>query len=125
VEGETLSLTAEELIVTEVPQEGWTVASSGGESLALDLHLDDELRVLGTARDIVRTLQQARKDSGFQVTDRITVLWQSDDERVAEAFMTHGHMIGQEVLATEIVEAKAPAAMNLTDPDMRVALRRA
>ena len=125
VEGETLSLTAEEVIVTEVPQEGWTVASGGGESLALDLHLDDELLLLGTARDIVRTLQQARKDSGFEVTDRITVLWQSDDERVAQAFATHGQMIGHEVLATEIVETKAPAAMNLSDPDMRVALRRA
>ena len=125
VEGETLSLTAEEVIVTEVPQEGWTVASGGGESLALDLHLDDELLLLGTARDIVRTLQQARKDSGFEVTDRITVLWQSDDERVAQAFATHGQLIGHEVLATEIVETKAPAAMNLSDPDMRVALRRA
>ena len=125
VEGETLSLTAEEVIVTEVPQEGWTVASGGGESLALDLHLDDELLLLGTARDIVRTLQQARKDSGFEVTDRITVLWQSDDERVAHAFAAHGQMIGQEVLATEIVETTAPAAMSLSDPDMRVALRRA
>ncbi|MFN8212626.1 MAG: isoleucine--tRNA ligase [Candidatus Nanopelagicales bacterium] len=125
VEGETLSLTAEEVIVTEVPQEGWTVASGGGESLALDLHLDDELLLLGTARDIVRTLQQARKDSGFEVTDRITVLWQSDDERVAQAFAAHGQMIGQEVLATEIVETTAPAAMSLSDPDMRVALRRA
>ena len=81
--------------------------------------------LLGTARDIVRTLQQARKDSGFEVTDRITVLWQSDDERVAQAFATHGQLIGHEVLATEIVETKAPAAMNLSDPDMRVALRRA
>ena len=125
VEGETLSLAADEVIVTEVPQEGWTVASGGGESLALDLHLDDELLLLGTARDIVRTLQQARKDSGFEVTDRITVLWQSDDERVAQAFATHGQLIGHEVLATEIVETKAPAAMNLSDPDMRVALRRA
>ncbi|MCB9414763.1 MAG: isoleucine--tRNA ligase, partial [Actinobacteria bacterium] len=125
VEGETVSLSADEVIVTEVPQEGWTVASGGGESLALDLHLDEELLVLGTARDIVRTLQQARKDSGFQVTDRITVLWQSDDERVSQAFATHGQLIAQEVLATEIVEAKAPAAMTLSDPDMRVALRRA
>jgi len=42
-----------------------------------------------------------------------------------DAFATHGQLIGHEVLATEIVETKAPAAMNLSDPDMRVALRRA
>ena len=124
VEGEVLELTSEDVILTEVPQEGWTVASSGGESLALDLHLTDELRVLGTARDLVRLLQQARKDSGFAVTDRITVLWESDDDLIVEAFNTHGEMIGQEVLATQIVQAKAPAAINFDDPDLRVALRR-
>ena len=69
-------------------------------------------------------MQQARKDSGFEVTDRITVLWQSDDERVEQAFAEHGDMIAGEVLATEIVEAAAPAAMDLSDPDLRVALRR-
>jgi len=124
VEGSTVSLTIDDVIVTEAPQEGWTVASGGGESVALDLHLDDRLLVLGTARDIVRTLQQARKDSGFEVTDRITVLWQSDDDRVEQAFAAHGDMIAAEVLATEIVEAAAPAAMELSDPDLRVALRR-
>jgi isoleucyl-tRNA synthetase len=92
--------------------------------VALDLHLTDELRVLGTARDLIRLLQQARKDSGFAVTDRITVLWESDDERVQEAFNTHGVMIGQEVLATQIVQAKAPAAITFDDLDLRVALRR-
>jgi isoleucyl-tRNA synthetase len=124
VDGETVTLAADELIITEVPQQGWTVASAGGESLALDLHLTEELLVLGTARDLIRTLQQARKDSGFAVTDRITVLWESDDDRVQEAFATHGVMIGQEVLATEIVNTKAPAAISFDDLDLRVALRR-
>ncbi len=124
VEGETIAVSADEVIVTEVPREGWTVASSGGESLALDLHLSEELLVLGTARDLIRTLQQARKDSGFAVTDRITVLWESDDERVQQAFAEHGVMIGQEVLATEIARTKAPAAMHFDDLDLRVALRR-
>ncbi len=124
VEGETVVLEAEDVIVTEVPQEGWTVASAAGESLALDLHLTEDLLVLGTARDLVRTLQQARKDSGFAVTDRITVLWESDDERVVTAFAEHGAMIGQEVLATQIVQAAAPAAMSIDEPELRVALRR-
>ena len=124
VDGSPVSIGIDDIIVTEVPQEGWTVASGGGESVALDLHLDDRLLLLGTARDIVRTLQQARKDSGFEVTDRITVLWQSDDDRVEQAFAEHGDMIAAEVLATEIVEAAAPAAMELSDPDLRVALRR-
>ena len=124
VEGEQIELSPDDVVITEVPQEGWTVASAGGESLALDLHLTEELQVLGTARDLVRSLQQARKDSGFAVTDRITVLWESDDSRVVEAFAEHGVMIGQEVLATEIVQAAAPAAITFEDLDLRVALRR-
>ena len=123
-DGQEVSVSAEEVILTEVPLQGWTVASAGGESLALDLHLTPELQILGTARDLIRTLQQARKDSGFAVTDRITVLWESDDERIVEAFDTHGVMIGQEILATEIVHTHAPAAMRFHDLDLRVALRR-
>ena len=125
VEGEVVSLDETEVIVTEVPEEGWTVASAGGESVALDLHLTDELLVLGMARDVVRTLQQARKDSGFEVTDRVMLLWQSDDDRVIEAFEKHGAMIAGEILAEEIVHTAAPAAMKMHDPQMRVALRRA
>jgi isoleucyl-tRNA synthetase len=124
VEGAQIEIAAEDVIVTEVPREGWTVASGGGESVALDLHLTDELLVLGTARDLVRTLQQARKDAGFAVTDRITVLWESDDDLVVSAFTEHGTMISKEVLATELVQAKAPAAIEVDDPDVRVALRR-
>jgi isoleucyl-tRNA synthetase len=124
VEGSPVDLSSDEVIVTEVPQEGWTVASAGGESVALDLQLTEELLVLGTARDIVRTLQQARKDSGYAVTDRVAVLWQSDDDRVAAAFEQHGPMIGREILATEITHATAPAAMDIDEPSMRVALRR-
>jgi len=124
VEGEPVSLTADEVIVTEVPQQGWTVASGGGESVALDLQLNDDLLVLGTARDLIRSLQQTRKDSGFNLTDRIIVLWQSDDDRVASAFAQHGEMIAREVLATDISEAAAPAAVEIEEPEMRVALRR-
>lgn len=124
VEGEVVSLDETEVIVTEVPEEGWTVASAGGESVALDLHLTDELLVLGMARDVVRTLQQARKDSGFEVTDRVMLLWQSDDDRVIEAFETWRDD-RQEILAEEIVHTAAPAAMKMHDPQMRVALRRA
>ncbi len=124
VEGEWIEVGDDDVLVTEVPREGWTVASGGGESVAIDLHLTDQLLVLGTARDLVRTLQQARKDAGFAVTDRITVLWESDDDLVVQAFADHAEMIAREVLATEVVQTKAPAAIEVEEPDVRVALRR-
>jgi isoleucyl-tRNA synthetase len=125
VEGDTIAVGEDDVIITEVPEAGWTVASAGGESVALDLHLTDDLRVLGMARDVVRALQQARKDSGFAVTDRVMLLWQSEDPHVVQAFEQHGHMIAAEILAQEIVQATAPASLHLDEPAMRVALRRA
>ena len=124
VDGEIVELSAEDVLVTEVPREGWTVASAAGESLALDLHLTEDLVVLGTARDVVRALQQARKDSGFDVTDRIAVTWQSGDPVVTAAFAQHGDMIAAEVLATDVVNAEASDALILDDPDIAVSVER-
>ena len=72
---------------------------------------------------MVRTLQQARKDSGFEVTDRVMLLWQSDDDRVIIRETWRDDR--REILAEEIVRTAAPAAMKMHDPQMRVALRRA
>jgi isoleucyl-tRNA synthetase len=124
VEGETVSLDADDVIVTEVPQEGWTVASAGGESVALDLQLTEELRVLGTARDIVRAVQQLRKESGFEVTDRIQLTWNSDDPRVAAALAEHEELIAGEILADRVVNAGAELGTVVDEPAMTVHISR-
>jgi isoleucyl-tRNA synthetase len=63
----------DDVVVTEVPREGWTVASDSGESLALDLALTPELIGQGIARDVTRLIQDARKTSGLDISDRISV----------------------------------------------------
>jgi isoleucyl-tRNA synthetase len=60
--------------------EGWLVASDNGVTVALDTELDEELIREGLAREFVSRLQKLRKDSGFDVTDRITVLYETDDD---------------------------------------------
>lgn len=69
--------------------------------MALDLELDDELRLEGTAREVVRALNDLRKDAGFAIADRVTVALDPPDD-IARAVAGHEAWIAQEVLATEV-----------------------
>ena len=90
----------DDVVVTEVPREGWTVASDSGESLALDLALTPELIGQGIARDVTRLIQDARKTSGLDISDRISVTWESGNESTISALTSHADLVASEVLAT-------------------------
>jgi isoleucyl-tRNA synthetase len=105
VDGATVPITGEDVVVSETPRSGWAVASSGPDTVALDLELTHELRLLGIARDIVRTIQDARKNAGLDVTDRIELRWQvGGSPEPAIALRTHQAQIAAEVLAATVHE---------------------
>ncbi|WP_435850282.1 isoleucine--tRNA ligase [Streptomyces uncialis] len=106
VDGEKVSLAPDEVIITETPREGWSVASDSGATVALDLEITDELRRAGLARDAIRLIQEARKNSGLDVADRIALRWDAADEGVVRALTEHAGLISDEVLATEFVRAE-------------------
>jgi len=101
VEGEPVEVTAEEVIVTETPKVGWAVATAGGETVALDLTITPELKLAGLARDAVRLIQEARKTSGLDVSDRITLSWFASDTETGQALTAHQASIAEEVLAVQ------------------------
>ncbi len=103
-ESESVEVTADEVIVTETPREGWAVATADGETVALDLAITPELRLAGIARDVVRLVQDARKNSGLDVSDRIRVRWSATRDETAEALRAHGSSISDDVLAVEFAE---------------------
>lgn len=103
VDGEIVTLAPDEVIITETPREGWSVASEAGATVALDLEITPELRRAGLARDAIRLIQEARKNSGLDVADRIALRWQSTDEEVRTALADHTGLISDEVLATDFV----------------------
>lgn len=107
VEGERVALSAEEVVITETPREGWSVASDTGATVALDLEITPELRRAGLARDVIRLIQESRKNSGLEVTDRIAVRWWTDDAELARALADHQALISSEVLATDFAAAVA------------------
>ncbi|MGH3650441.1 MAG: class I tRNA ligase family protein [Acidimicrobiia bacterium] len=112
--GETLS--AEEVQRTErVILEGWVVAHDGIVSVAIDPTLDDDLILEGRALELIRTLNEQRKQEGLALTDRIRLSLPAGDADLVES---HGEWIAAEVLATSIEVDESLDTPNLTvDPD--------
>lgn len=104
-------ITIDDLVVTETPKEGWSVASHSGESLALDLELTPELLQAGLAREIIRSIQEERKAAGFDISDRIHVKWSGSAE-IKSAISAFEAEISEEVLALSITEAELSTAEN-------------
>lgn len=78
INGNNVTLALADVEITSQDIEGWLVASAGPLTVALDVTLTDELRKEGVARELVNRIQNLRKDSGYQVTDRINVMLQKD-----------------------------------------------
>ncbi|MEO3783501.1 isoleucine--tRNA ligase [Actinocorallia sp. B10E7] len=114
----TVELGPDDVIVTERPRSGWAVESAAGETLALDLEITAELRRAGLAREAVRMIQDARKQSGLEVTDRITLAWSASDPEMGEALREHGADIGGEVLATSFTELEPGAEPTHHEADL-------
>ena len=71
--GKSISLTLEDVEISSQDIEGWLVANSNGITVALDITISEELKREGIARELVNRIQNIRKDSGFEVTDKIVV----------------------------------------------------
>jgi isoleucyl-tRNA synthetase len=91
-----LDLTDVEITTKDVP--GWVVASDGILTVALDVEITPELKGEGIAREVVNRIQNARKDGGLEVTDKIRVQYHGSEE-VLLGISSHLSYIGEEVLA--------------------------
>ena len=94
-------VTVEDLVITEQPKSGWSVASNNGESVALDLNLSPALINAGHVREVIRALQEGRKSAGFDISERIIVTWNANSE-IAPAVSEAIEHISREVLAVEM-----------------------
>jgi isoleucyl-tRNA synthetase len=96
-------LTPDDLIVTRTPRAGWAVAAERGVTVALDTTITPELRRAGLAREAVRLIQDARKQAGLAVTDRIVLRWSASGD-MALALREHTAEVAAAVLAVSMTE---------------------
>ena len=101
VNTKSITLERSDVEITSQDIEGWLVASSGALTVALDITITDDLRKEGIARELVNRIQNLRKDSGFELTDRIIVSFQQD-EQISNAINTNLDYIKTETLTEEV-----------------------
>ena len=110
IDGHEHTLEPDDLQLVMEPLEGYEVESEAGRAVALALDLDDDLRREGLAREVVHAVQNARKEAGLEITDRIT-LHLGGDKELVEAARAHEEYVTGEVLATQVAyEPKGPAS---------------
>ena len=102
INGKEITLEREDVEISSKDIEGWLVANEGGLTVALDVTITEELRKEGVARELVNRIQNARKDTGLEVTDkiRLTVL---NFENLQHAIQENKAYIMSETLTQELV----------------------
>ncbi|MCG9792020.1 isoleucine--tRNA ligase [Flavobacterium algicola] len=102
IAGNNITLTLEDVEITSQDIEGWLVANSNGITVALDIVISPELRSEGVSRELVNRIQNLRKDSGFEVTDKIKVHLQNNSTLEA-AVKENLNYIKSETLTEELI----------------------
>ena len=99
--GEQVTVDLEDIEIFSQDIPGWSVANEGTLTVALDLTITEDLRLEGVARELIRSIQTLRKDSGFDITDRIKVtIPENDDNRTC--LSKFSNYIASQVLADSI-----------------------
>ncbi len=99
--GTAYSITTEDVEIIAEDVEGWQVANLGRLTVALDIHINQELKEEGLARELINRIQNLRKDKGFEVTDRINVTISQNTE-IQEAVQNNFSYICTEILANSL-----------------------
>ena len=126
VDGREHVLGPEDFTLVLSPLEGYQVEADAGHAVALELELDDALRREGLAREVVHAVQNARRDAGLEITDRIALTFGGDEGLVAAA-REHEAYVAGETLATSVgyEGADGGATASIDGRELRISVERA
>jgi len=116
LEDQEVVLEPEEVLLEAQAPEGYQALEKEGYVAALEVRVTEELRLEGLARDLIRHLQQTRKEMGLKVSDRIRVGYEAEGAYL-EALKRHGSWIAEEVLALEFAEGLFPGHTTLLEDE--------
>ena len=119
VEGQQLVIDATDVDIISEDIPGWLVSNEGNLTVALEVELNDELVKEGTARELINRIQNLRKDSGLEITDRIKVTI-APDENINSAIEAYSDYIKGQVLADEIVIAENDGVIDKLDVNITI-----
>ncbi|WP_311588463.1 isoleucine--tRNA ligase [Prevotella disiens] len=105
LQGETISVDVADVEIISEDMPGWLVSNEGNLTVALEVELTDELKKEGMARELINRIQNLRKETGFEITDRIIVTIAPNEETNA-AINAFGELIKTQVLANDIIIAE-------------------
>jgi isoleucyl-tRNA synthetase len=125
LEGHDHSLAPDDLSLVMQPLDGYQVEAAAGHAVALSLEIDEELRKEGLAREIVHAVQNARREAGLEVTDRIALSLEGDAE-LLDAARAHEGYLAAETLAVAVSYdgARATATAAIEGRELRIAMER-
>ncbi len=114
---EQIEVCAADFEITSEDMPGWLVTSEGKLTVALDITITPELEREGVARELINRIQNIRKESGLEVTDKIRVEIE-DIDAVRDAVAEYGGYVGQQTLAVEVVCAAVPQGAIVVNSDV-------
>jgi isoleucyl-tRNA synthetase len=114
VDGDVITLLLKEVEVRTQPKEGYTMEEEQGIIVGVYAVVTEELKKEGLAREIVRRIQNQRKDAGFDIADQIEVYYEAGP-RLCKVFITHGDYIASETLSISIRKAELPEEAYVAD----------
>jgi isoleucyl-tRNA synthetase len=120
--GKSITLTSDDVEITSQDIPGWLVANANGITVALDITISDDLRKEGIARELVNRIQNIRKDSGFEVTDKIVVKMLKNPQ-IEEAVAVNSEYIKSETLTeTLLFEDKIENGIEIEFDDIKTSI---
>jgi len=111
------TLVGGEVLVTVESAEGWSAAEESGYAALVDITIDEALHLEGVARELVRRIQDLRREAALDVSDRIFVAWKGDT-LVGRAFEVHREYIAGEVLARDVLEGDVTPGATVFEGDL-------
>ncbi len=117
VDGETLTVTPADFIITSEDMPGWLVTTEGKLTVALDITVTEELKREGVARELVNRIQNIRKEADFAVTDKIRVEIEAK-EAVVDSLSAWADFVGQQTLALEVKAVAVPTGSVVVESDL-------
>jgi len=127
VDGQTVSLGTEDIEISYEDIPGWSVASEGRVTVALDITITDELKQEGLARDFVNRIQNLRKSMGLEVQDKIKISVKKNSEQVERALDAYNQYICRETQANALAledEIDNPELMDIDQHQLAVKVNR-